>query len=237
MLSVKRIREFFATLRIRLVLWTTLVVFVMVVVTNVAVRELEDRALRQSYDQFLLDSMEDVQLSISRSEPHTQEQLLSELKDKVRVNESRSWFLQFYDEKKQPIWLSGNAPALAPPAFADDVNGPYDEKKHRVYEKKFRKASGETYYIRCGFLQIELQDDLDQLNRQILFASMSILLAAPLGAYVIALRATRPIAQIIATTGHLQPSNLNERLPIRGTGDEIDQLSQTINGMLDRLAT
>src|SRR5205807_749662 len=103
--------------------------------------------------------------------------------------------------------------------------------------KKLRKATGETYYIRCGFLQFALQEDIDLLNRNLLLASITLLLAAPLGGYVIALRATRPIAQIIATTAHLQPSNLKERLPIRGTGDEIDQLSQTINGMLDRLAS
>src|SRR5205807_10039899 len=30
---------------------------------------------------------------------------------------------------------------------------------------------------------------------------------------------------------------LDERLPIRGTGDELDQLSLTINGMLDRIAS
>src|SRR5439155_6416071 len=86
-------------------------------------------------------------------------------------------------------------------------------------------------------LQFALQEDIDLLNRNILLASISIMLAAPLGGYVIALRATRPISQIIATAAHLQPGNLEERLPIRGTGDEIDQLSQTINGMLDRLAS
>src|SRR5204863_453222 len=131
------------------------------------------------------------------------------------------------DDKKNLIWKSGNAPVLEPPSFVSEVNGPYDEQKqetHRVYEKRLKPASGEMYYIRCGFLRISLQDDIDLLNRNLLLASVSILLAAPLGGYVIALRATQPISQIIATTAHLQPSNLNERLPIRGAGDEIDQL-------------
>jgi signal transduction histidine kinase len=237
MLSVRRVRELFSTLRFRLVLWITLVVFLMVVVTNIAVREVEQWALTHSYDQFLTDSLEDVNLIVARSEPDNQKQLFDELADKVKANKNRSWFLQLYDDKKQPIWISHDAPVLAPPAFTGSVNGPYDEKKHRIYEKKLTKPGGEPYYVRVGFLQIELQEDIDVLNRAILLASISILLAAPLGAYVIALRATRPIAEIIATTAVLQPSNLNERLPIRGTGDEIDQLSRTINGMLDRLAS
>jgi heavy metal sensor kinase len=237
MLFVHRLRELFSTLRFRLVLWITLVVFVMVVITNIAVREVEQRTLRSGYDQFLKDSLEEVNVSVGKFEPENKEQLYTALREKVKENEYRTWFLELYDENKKLFWGSGNAPTLDPPTLATDIYGPYNEKKHRVYEKKLRKTTGEYYYIRCGFLQIALQDDIDLLNRNLLLASISIMLAAPLGGYVIAMRATRPISQIIATTAHLQPSNLNERLPIRGTGDEIDQLSQTINGMLDRLAS
>src|SRR5947209_8630253 len=134
MLSVQRAREFFSTLRFRLVLWTTLIVFLMVVITNIAVREVEQRALRQSYDQFLFDSLEDVHQTVARFEPDTPPELFAELKDKVRANENRSWFLQIFNAKKKPIWESANAPPLAPPGAAPDVQGPYDEKKHRVYE-------------------------------------------------------------------------------------------------------
>ena len=234
-----RLREIFSTLRFRLVVWITFVVFIMVVATNIAVREMEQRRVAHSYDQFLVDSLEDVHLSVLRLGANHPKRLGAELNDKVKANKKRSWFLQIFDAKKQPIWSSDDAPSMAAPEFDGESNGPFDEKKtkHRVYEKKLQNAAGTDYYIRCGFLEIELTDDIDVLNRAILLASISILLAAPLGAYVIALRTTRPITQIITTTAQLKPSNLNERLPIRGTGDEIDQLSQTINGMLDRLAS
>ena len=83
MLSVQRLRELFSTLRFRLVVWITLVVFVMVVVTNIAVREVEQHALQNNYDQFLQDSLEDVHLTVSRLEPETQAQLDRELEGKV----------------------------------------------------------------------------------------------------------------------------------------------------------
>src|SRR5438477_460612 len=63
------------------------------------------------------------------------------------------------------------------------------------------------------------------------------LLPAPPGDYWLPGRATRPIARIIDTTARLHPSNLGERLPIRGTRDELDRLSATINGFLDRIGT
>jgi two-component system, OmpR family, heavy metal sensor histidine kinase CusS len=234
---VQRAKEFTSTLRFRLVLWVTLVVFVMVIVTNLMVRGIEQNALRSMYDQFLRDSLEEVGVTIAKAEPVGAQRLEKALEDKVLEYEYRSWFLQIYDGKKHLLWKSDNSPPLAEPNFSAETRGPYDDQKHRIYEKKLRKESGDYYYIRCGFLQLALQEDLDLLNRNILLVSFSILLFAPLGAYIIALRATQPISRIIETTAHLHPSNLKERLPIRGTGDEIDQLSQTINGMLDRLAS
>jgi len=209
----------------------------MVIVTNIMVRGIEQSALRSMYDQFLRDSLEETNLTVTKSEPTGAHRFEGALQEKVIEYEYRSWFVQIYDGKKQLLWKSDNAPVLPAPNFSTDHHGPYDDHKHRIYEKKLRKESGENYYIRCGFLQLGLQEDIDLLNRNVLFVSFSILLFAPIGAYFIALRATRPISLIIQTTAKLHPSNLNERLPLRGTGDELDQLSQTINGMLDRLAS
>ena len=249
MFSVRRLRELFSTLRFRLVLWITLVVFAMVLVTNIGIREVEMRTLRHSYDQFLLASLEEINHTIVKYDLRMHQTLTPDQrdrsrdfyqgvwKDKVRANEHRAWFLQLFDEDKKLIWSSQNAPLFEAPSFSGEIHGPFDEGDHRVIEKKLSISPSQHYYIRCGFRQIALQEDIDLLNRYILIVSISILLAAPLGGYVIALRATRPILQIIETTAHLQPSAMNERLPIRGTGDEIAQLSQTINGMLDRLAS
>ncbi|MBI2803575.1 MAG: HAMP domain-containing protein [Planctomycetes bacterium] len=237
MLSAQRVRELYHTLRFRLALWITFIVFLMVVVTNVTVRAFEHRALTRSYDQFLIDSLEDVSHAVARMDQDNRELLFAELQAKRQANEHQSWFAQVFDSSKKLVWASGNSPRLPAPDLIDEFTGPYDEKKHRVNEKKIVLLSGETYYIRCGYLHMELADDLGLVNRNLLFVTICISLAAPLGAYVIAMRAMRPISQIIETAAHLQPTNLNERLPMRGTGDELDQLSCTINGMLDRLAS
>ena len=63
-----------------------------------------------------------------------------------------------------------------------------------------------------------------------------ILFVAPVGGYWLAGRATRPLARIITTAARLRPSHMEERLPIRGTLDELDQLSLTINRFLDLIA-
>ncbi|MCI0381064.1 MAG: HAMP domain-containing histidine kinase [Gemmataceae bacterium] len=82
----------------------------------------------------------------------------------------------------------------------------------------------------------EVEEDIALVNRVMVLAGVSILVLAPIGGYLLYRRAMRPLSWIIETTGRLQPKNLKERLPMRGTGDELDQLSKTINGMLDRIA-
>jgi signal transduction histidine kinase len=59
---------------------------------------------------------------------------------------------------------------------------------------------------------------------------------AIIGAYWLAGLAIRPVTEITQTAARLRPSHLDERLRIRGTADELDQLSLTINHLLDRIA-
>jgi two-component system heavy metal sensor histidine kinase CusS len=60
---------------------------------------------------------------------------------------------------------------------------------------------------------------------------------APLAAFWLAGRATRPLADILHTAERLRPTRLGDRLPIRGNSDELDRLAKTINGLLDSVAS
>jgi heavy metal sensor kinase len=75
-----------------------------------------------------------------------------------------------------------------------------------------------------------------RIDRLVLLAAGAVLLTAPPCGYWLAARATRPVGAIIHTASRLRPSHLDERLELRGTGDELDQLAHTINGLLDRIA-
>jgi heavy metal sensor kinase len=78
--------------------------------------------------------------------------------------------------------------------------------------------------------------DVSRQGRLVLAAGVLILVVAPVVGYWLAGRATRPLAAMLRTAGRLRPDHLDERLPLHGTGDELDRLADTINGLLDRLA-
>jgi heavy metal sensor kinase len=54
--------------------------------------------------------------------------------------------------------------------------------------------------------------------------------------YWLALRATKPVAEILRTAEQLKPTRLGDRLEVFGTQDELDRLSVTINHLLDEVA-
>src|SRR5205085_4256680 len=106
---------------------------------------------------------------------------------------------------------------------------------YRLVHIRTDKPGVPAFTIRVGTLFEPLEEDVAHVTWLLVVVGLVTLLASPLGGYWLAGRATRPIARIIDTTARLHPSNLSERLPRRGTGDELDRLSATINGFLDRI--
>src|SRR2546423_1019181 len=136
MLSALRLRELFSTLRFRLVVWITLVVFLMVLGTSIAVREIYHRHLRNEYDQFLEDSLKEVQFSVEKNYPNDKQQLFSTLEDKVKAFQYRGLFVQLYDSQQRLIWPSTASPALPTSARLAESAAPFNSEKHRILEAK-----------------------------------------------------------------------------------------------------
>jgi heavy metal sensor kinase len=63
----------------------------------------------------------------------------------------------------------------------------------------------------------------------------SLLICAAVGGYWISTRALAPVDQITKTARTISAQNLSSRLVVPHTGDELQRLSETLNGMLDRL--
>jgi two-component system, OmpR family, heavy metal sensor histidine kinase CusS len=237
-----RLRDLFATLRFQLLAWVTLVVLVTVAVTMVTVREVVHRALLFEFSRLLDEEADGVAHSVKQYYPDEQAQLEQTLKNKVTALSQREWFREWfvviYSADGRPIWSSPNLPAkLAAPSLKIPTAEQADVDGYRIVERDLPTSNGRGLRVRCGCSRRPVEEDLELVDRIMMWSGLVTLLLAPLGGYLLAGRATRPIAKIIATTARLQPSRLDERLPIRGTGDELDQLSQTINGMLDRIAS
>lgn len=111
----------------------------------------------------------------------------------------------------------------------------------RVAETPLRVASqrivvsGRPYTVQVAAPIGEILESLERFRWTLVVFIPIVLLASSAGGYVVSRRALKPVDQISATARSISIHNLSERLVAPETGDELQRLSETLNGMLARL--
>lgn len=231
-----RYSELFGSLRSRLSVWNTAVVVVTVLVALVALRESMRFTLIHEADQLLLEDVEELRLAVQDFYPDL-DQIHGEMNRKAQGHEHRQLFVQVLDPLGNSVWSSIHTPAAIRerPTFTADLQ-PKTINGFRVVQRRLEAKNLPHYTIRVGSSLSYVKQDISKLSQLMLIVGATLLIAAPLGGYWLAGRATQPLGEIIRAAAKVRPSQLDERLPLRHTGDELDQLSSTINGLLDRIA-
>lgn len=96
-------------------------------------------------------------------------------------------------------------------------------------------TNGTTWGVEIGLPIDSLYETLNHLAWTVALASPLVLLLASAGGYWMSRRALAPVDRITRTAQTIGAHNLNQRLPMSGTDDELDRLSGTLNGMVARL--
>jgi heavy metal sensor kinase len=97
------------------------------------------------------------------------------------------------------------------------------------------RDAGRTYFLAIGLPVSDRERILADFTRAyILFMPAMLALSVLLGGYLSG-RALRPVNELAGATQRISGSNLSLRLRPRDTGDEIDALIHTFNGMMGRL--
>ena len=235
-MSFDQLKTFLRTLRFRLTLWNTAVVLVLLVVNLAAIHMGLGFTQSRMVDEFLSEELYSAVLDFNRlgDKPG---QLHIRYNQLATGHPRRRLFVQLIDERGGLAWSSEQSPASnVLPASVVVFGRPARVGEHRIVCRQVELPDGRSMTLRVGCWMGRAQEDLQRFTSILLAVGIVLLLAAPLGGYLLAYRATRPIARIIHVTNRLHPARLDERLPIRGTHDEVDQLSRTINNLLDRIA-
>ena len=93
----------------------------------------------------------------------------------------------------------------------------------------------EKFRLEVGSFSNEIQHTLDLLGVLLLGLIPLVTLLAGLGGAWLSRRALRPVDEITTAAQTIGIENLSRRLPVPPTGDEIQRLAETWNGMLSRL--
>lgn len=105
----------------------------------------------------------------------------------------------------------------------------------RVLTAQMQLRPTQAATVQIGEPMDEFYEMLKGFTWTALLASPLVLLLASAGGYWMSRRALEPVDQIARTAEEIGAQNLSERLPLRGTSDELDRLSATLNSMFARL--
>jgi signal transduction histidine kinase len=221
------------TLRFRLMLWNALAVVLTGLGILLCVREGVRWTLLRELDQVLKEDLQEIALGFQEESGVAWDILREELDRKARGHQFHGWFVRFYDSQGKPTWSSASTPQIAD---LDSVSGDAASRQgYRILRKKLPGGDHLANSVAVGSSQEFINLYMRRIDELVIVVFLGVLVAAPLGGYLLAGRATRPLAKMIATTEQLHPAQMNERLEIRGTGDELDALAKTVNHLLDRI--
>lgn len=223
---------------LKLTLSNTLVVLFVVVTALIGVREGLRVMLQKELEIALRDEVYEIALNAHR--PYDNPEGIFEEMAKTSAGHIRhGWFLQLHDDQgRECLWASPNTPDLFRSRNVDVRTKASVQhfERHYVTQLQLEKPGLPVYWVRLGTSTEFIEEDVQNVTEIILPILGVLLLLAPLVGYFLAARATAPLKRIISTAEKLRPRHLSERLEVRGTGDELDQLSQKINRFLDEIA-
>ena len=219
-------------------LWNISVVLISVVLTLLALRTSFRVTLLRETDQLLKEDALEIELAAEAMHPDANA-IRAEVIRHTSSHRHRGLFIQLFDTKENVVFSSVDINKNFLP------QNHYNQSNSLLTSGGFRfldiKLDGDVSTLFAGFRvgsSMDLvEEDVESLSWLMLASMGFVVLIAPVGGYILAVQATKPVADIINTTSRLRPQNLTERFIIKGTGDELDRLAITINGFLDRIAT
>ncbi|MCE9533498.1 MAG: HAMP domain-containing protein [Planctomycetes bacterium] len=220
--------------RVQVTAWNTLTIFLFTIAILIGLRYGLSYTLQLEEDKLLAEDVTEVTLHIRQFAPQW-DQVREELERKEESHSPRKWFGVIRDREGNILASTKNAHLALIPFRGVITSNPRTVESYRLSERRYLLKDGQAVQIVVGASIEGIEEDVSRLTQLIVVASLLLLILAPFGGFWLAGRVIRPLSDMTARTANLRPSDITERLPIRQTGDELDQLAMTINGLLDRI--
>ena len=234
-------------IRLRLTVWYFAVLAVVLSAFGIAAYVEMRHSIHRTVDEELQIRAEGVHQLIVRNIARGAEDDLQEgLREHTELRQGGA-LLQVSDEQgnwlyRSPVMIDYAVPKLAPDSrnavdFRAKIRTPKEDDAImplRIWTTRVNVA-GQTFLIQSAFEMDDFYEALDHFELLLLISIPLLLVGAAAGGYWISTRALAPVDQITQTARTISAQNLSSRLVVPKTGDELQRLSETLNGMLARL--
>jgi signal transduction histidine kinase len=228
------------SIRIRLTIWYAALVAVILAFLGVGVLFAASWGLRKAADQELTSGIDGVAAFLEHKLAiHQMDNLNEELREHSALL-PRGKMFRVSDLHGQIVYQPD---AMA--VVTSITPRPDEARKESVLVRgrsyrtisRFAIVGPYTFLIQVAVDQTEYRELITGLAWILILSVPLAGLLAAFAGYWMSGRALHPIHQITEATNSIDGASLSRRLPILGTGDELDRLSATINHMLGRIAT
>jgi heavy metal sensor kinase len=226
------------SIRLRLTVWYFAVLAVVLSLFGLSAYFAMRNSIHQTVDEDLRERVEGVNQLIQRTlQSGGEDELQGELREHSELRAGGA-LLQVSDQQGNWLYRSASMSRYEIPRPQTTSTLPstliFKNMPLRVLNAEV-KAEGQSYLIQVA---APLDDFYDALHRFGMLSLVSIpilLLCAVGGGYWMSRRALAPVDQITQTAKSISVQNLSRRLVVPRTRDELQRLSETLNGMLERL--
>jgi heavy metal sensor kinase len=229
------------SLRFRLVAWYAGLLTAVFILFGLAMFQV----LRQYLERSLADSLrrrsEQIAGSLLANAGKTGENYVVEEIKARYAPENSDRFIRVSRAGGGVLYASGRAasfdPAglpVPPPADATRKELCADGARLLIITQTYVAPGGGRYLVECGGPMQPLETMQAQWRNSFLLGFPLVLLVAVAGGYFLVGRALGPVVEMARGAERITLQNLNERLPLTHTGDEIEQLSIALNHMIFR---
>ena len=181
----------------------------------------ELRALRQAYARGGADAVNQAVIERSLADPRYVALLMTPKGEKI------SGTLE--ETPAEPATASD----VSVPFWVEEYNPDGRPARHAARGRQVRLATGELLFV--GVDIAEEQQFIARITRALWGAGFLVLVIGLLGGLLVTRNASRYMAGLTQAVTSVRGGDLRARAPLRGTGDEYDELAAGMNDMLDRI--
>lgn len=227
------------TIRFRLTLWYSIMVVLTVLLLGMAVYKAAAWGVREAADQELISGLNGIDTFLQHKLAiHDMDNLGEELREHSALM-PRGKMFRVRDVNGKLVYQPDlMIPVADAPIAVSAPQGVNQTRNGRSYRTMSRIAHVGSYVFTLEAAVDQTQ--YDELLKRIMFL---LVCCIPVGGCLAALvghwmsgKVLAPVHRITATAQTIDAHHLERRLSLQGNGDELDQLSDTINSMLDRIS-
>jgi heavy metal sensor kinase len=229
-------------IRLRLTLWYCAMFATAAVLLSVSSWWMLRRSLMATEYHELQERAEDVQLLLKQLGPHATLDSLQQKFGEIYQVKDDGKYLQVMDQEGNWLYRSKRmideglrlaAPADLPP---QGTTVEFHQGTRYVMALAYPiQANGREYSVQTGIAVNKSMVLLSGFGAQLLLLTPAVLVLAAIGGHFMSRKALAPVAAIATEARRINDRNLDVRLPIAETKDEITHLSETLNQMLARV--